>query len=335
MTNQLKRFNAPFLNGFTDEEYQYLAQVTQLQHFQADYTIIEEGTDANRFFMIAHGEVVVSVDGQEVNEMGEGQYFGEIGLVQKCKRTATVITRTPCVMLSVNKGDFDKLFEKIPSVAADFQARLAPQKMTIEHVIYHRIAVSFFSEHLEKEFSAENLNFVLDALDYQASVEGCLGAQEMFDLYIAKEAEQNVNINESSLNTIKQRIIAGDIKADLFDDSVKEVIHLMSTDSLNRFKRSSLFAEFLKTLHLYKSISTSVKKRGFIKNSVLAGTNDLTDSRPRSPSHCRPNGHKQQPRQKVYFSNIEVDTKQAAPSHLKKIDSRESGDSLSTSLKNT
>src|SRR5262249_54148429 len=58
-------------------------------------TIVAEGDPADRFYVIAHGEVSItrrSPDGDEIAlaTLGPGQFFGEVGILADTRRTATV-----------------------------------------------------------------------------------------------------------------------------------------------------------------------------------------------------------------------------------------------------
>jgi CRP-like cAMP-binding protein len=58
--------------------------------FSADETIVEEGESGQTFIVIEDGWVTVTVHGQEVGRLGPGDAFGEMALIDKSARTATV-----------------------------------------------------------------------------------------------------------------------------------------------------------------------------------------------------------------------------------------------------
>ncbi|MDV3219899.1 MFS transporter [Intrasporangium sp.] len=73
--------------------------------------VVREGQDADAFYVIESGSMAVRSRGGEAMErelpsMAEGQYFGEIGLLRRIPRTATVTAREPSTLLKITAEDF-------------------------------------------------------------------------------------------------------------------------------------------------------------------------------------------------------------------------------------
>ncbi|MBA2286842.1 MAG: cyclic nucleotide-binding domain-containing protein [Ktedonobacteraceae bacterium] len=98
-------------------EEQLIAATAQSQNetFPADHIIFRQGDPADKFYIITRGQVdVVRMDkrsGQEtqVARLAEGQYFGEIGLLGRTERTATIKTVTPVECLVLERAVFRSL----------------------------------------------------------------------------------------------------------------------------------------------------------------------------------------------------------------------------------
>jgi CRP-like cAMP-binding protein len=77
------------------------------------------------------GEADVTRGGQKINSMKEGDFFGEIALVTKMPRTATVTATSDVDVLVITERAFDSLLKKTPEigrgVAEALAERIAPE----------------------------------------------------------------------------------------------------------------------------------------------------------------------------------------------------------------
>jgi MFS family permease len=83
-----------------------LAGSVEVVEFPDATDVVREGEAADALWIIAQGEVTVTVDGEFVRTMGPRSYFGEIGLLHGIPRTATVRTTEPCVLWRLSGEDF-------------------------------------------------------------------------------------------------------------------------------------------------------------------------------------------------------------------------------------
>ena len=74
--------------------------------------------------VIVDGEVAVTKDGSEIRTMGEGDFFGEISLLEDRPRTATVTAKTPLRFFVLTRQNFRKLLEKQPDLEEKVTAAL-------------------------------------------------------------------------------------------------------------------------------------------------------------------------------------------------------------------
>jgi len=94
-----------------------LAGLLKFERIPAKKVIFREGSVGDKFYSILKGEVKVAVDGIHLVQRGEGECFGEIALLDETPRTATISTRTDCVLLTLTRDAFDSFM------------KLAPQKL--------------------------------------------------------------------------------------------------------------------------------------------------------------------------------------------------------------
>jgi len=76
--------------------------------------LAEEGEYAYDLFIIKDGTAEVIQDGQTVAELGAGEFFGEMGVLERAQRNATVIAKTPMTLLTLSGWDVKRLQSKSP-----------------------------------------------------------------------------------------------------------------------------------------------------------------------------------------------------------------------------
>jgi CRP/FNR family transcriptional regulator, cyclic AMP receptor protein len=78
--------------------------------------LTKEGGRGREFFVLLEGEADVRRKKRKVKTLGPGDFLGEIALVTKVPRTATVTTSTPVRALVVSEQNFRRLLERSPDV---------------------------------------------------------------------------------------------------------------------------------------------------------------------------------------------------------------------------
>ena len=108
-----------------------VAQIADEIDLPAGKKMATEGDRGREFFVLLDGEAEVTKGGQQINTMKKGDFFGEIALVTKMPRTASVTATTDVRVLVITERDFDNLLRKSPdvgrSVAEALAERVAPQ----------------------------------------------------------------------------------------------------------------------------------------------------------------------------------------------------------------
>ncbi|XP_057691322.1 potassium/sodium hyperpolarization-activated cyclic nucleotide-gated channel 3 isoform X2 [Corythoichthys intestinalis] len=89
--------------------------------FQPADFIIREGTVGRKMYFIQHGRVSVLTRGNKETKLSDGSYFGEICLLTRGRRTASVRADTYCRLYSLSVDSFNEVLEEHPMMRRAFE----------------------------------------------------------------------------------------------------------------------------------------------------------------------------------------------------------------------
>ena len=122
----------PLFSELDDKTVDGLAGEFIERHFDAGTAIATEGLDGLNFFIVASGEAAVSVRGESVGTLGPGASFGEVALVDKSARSATVTAQTPVIAYALPVWSFRPFVEQRPELAWKLLESLAERLRAAE-----------------------------------------------------------------------------------------------------------------------------------------------------------------------------------------------------------
>uniref|UniRef100_A0A8C5QFP4 Hyperpolarization activated cyclic nucleotide gated potassium channel 4 n=1 Tax=Leptobrachium leishanense TaxID=445787 RepID=A0A8C5QFP4_9ANUR len=112
--------------------------------FQPGDFLIREGTVGKKMFFIQHGVVSILSKGSKETKLADGSYFGEICLLTRGRRTASVRADTYCRLYSLSVDHFNEVLEEYPmmrrafeSVALDRLDRIGKKNSILLHKVQH------------------------------------------------------------------------------------------------------------------------------------------------------------------------------------------------------
>ena len=111
----LKR--VPLFSGCSKAELGALALTADELDLREGYVLTREGKPGKEFFVLVEGTVEVTQKGKKVGELGAGDWLGEIALLTKGPRTATVTSTSPVRILVITDRAFRHVVEEMPSIA--------------------------------------------------------------------------------------------------------------------------------------------------------------------------------------------------------------------------
>jgi cAMP-dependent protein kinase regulator len=104
----------PLFEEMGDEELAQIAPFAQEVNVDEGKVLVREGDYSYEFMAIQDGEVEVTRGGEHVNDLGPGDFFGEMGLLEKTLRNATVTAKTPVRLVTLTGWDLRRVERAAP-----------------------------------------------------------------------------------------------------------------------------------------------------------------------------------------------------------------------------
>jgi cAMP-dependent protein kinase regulator len=114
----------PLFADVSDEELSQVATFAQEISVEAGRELVREGDFSYEFMAIEQGEAEVTRHGEHVADLGPGDFFGEMGLLEKTLRNATVTAKTPMQLVTLTGWDLRRIERTIPQAVARVRAVL-------------------------------------------------------------------------------------------------------------------------------------------------------------------------------------------------------------------
>jgi len=104
----------PIFEDVSDEELSQIAPFAQEILVEGGRELVREGDFSYEFMAIEEGEAEVTRGGEHVATLGPGDFFGEMGLLEKTLRNATVTAKTPMRLVTLTGWDLRRIERTVP-----------------------------------------------------------------------------------------------------------------------------------------------------------------------------------------------------------------------------
>ena len=104
----------PLFEKFSEDELRQIAPFAEEVEVPDGKVLVREGDYSYEFMAIEEGTAKVTRDGETVAELGPGDFFGEIGLLEKSLRTATVEATSPMRLITLTGWDMARVEKAMP-----------------------------------------------------------------------------------------------------------------------------------------------------------------------------------------------------------------------------
>ena len=116
--------SVPFFSALSPASRGAVAPYAEQIDVPAGTQLTGEGAPGYLFFVIESGTAKVLQDEREVSELGDGDFFGEIALLETSERTASVIATTPMQLVVLSEPAFKRLVETDAAAARECEAAM-------------------------------------------------------------------------------------------------------------------------------------------------------------------------------------------------------------------
>lgn len=125
-SDQLKALRAVTLfSSMSDRDLKAVLDGCREEVYSDGQAIVREGTPGGPFFLIVEGQAKMLIDGKPRKTLGPGDYFGEIALIDKGPRAATIVASGNVKALAIASWDFLALCEQDFKIAHKVMTGLA------------------------------------------------------------------------------------------------------------------------------------------------------------------------------------------------------------------
>jgi CRP-like cAMP-binding protein len=104
-------------SSLNKKELGLVSRASDLVKVPAGAEIVREGEIGHEFYLVSSGSVAVRRGGRKVAALGPGQCFGEMALLDKGPRTATIVALEPTELIVLGQREFLGVLDQVPAVA--------------------------------------------------------------------------------------------------------------------------------------------------------------------------------------------------------------------------
>lgn len=107
----------PLFRHLTYQELVRVLNITEVRSFESEERVVEEGDEGDELFIVLTGRVRVHSGEAVLTHLGPGQHLGEMALVDKAPRSASVSADEPSKLLVIRRRDFFDIIRKDHAIA--------------------------------------------------------------------------------------------------------------------------------------------------------------------------------------------------------------------------
>jgi CRP/FNR family cyclic AMP-dependent transcriptional regulator len=206
----------PIFTQLSEAELDLLRSQAAEKHYPKNAVVLTEGEMGDSLYLIQSGKVKVFIGDQEGREMilkilGPGDFFGEMSMIDKQPRSASITTTESSVFLVLTHNAFEKCIEKIPRIASMVMRVLSQRVREADRKIgtlammdvYGRVASTL----LELAVNDNGKMIVSEKLSQQDLANMVGASREMVNRILKDLAERGfISVESKSITIINQEL---------------------------------------------------------------------------------------------------------------------------------
>jgi CRP/FNR family cyclic AMP-dependent transcriptional regulator len=112
-------------SSLNKKELTLIARASDVIQVPAGTEVVTEGQLGHEFYLLLSGTASVRRNGRKMAALGPGQYFGEMALLDRGPRSATVVTDGPAELLVIGQREFLAVLDQVPPLAHKLLVNMA------------------------------------------------------------------------------------------------------------------------------------------------------------------------------------------------------------------
>lgn len=126
----------PLFSACSSKELQLIAKASDELTIADGRNLVTQDESSREAFVIIDGKAVVKRNNRKVAELGPGAIIGELGLLDRGPRTATVVADGPVDVLVIGPREFAALLDDVPSITHKLLKSLASRVRDLDAKTY-------------------------------------------------------------------------------------------------------------------------------------------------------------------------------------------------------
>lgn len=123
-------------SALSRKELQRVARASDEVTVKEGHELTRQGDVGREMFVLVEGSATVKRNGRKIGTVGPGNAVGELSLLDKGPRTATVTADSQCKVLVLGAREFAGVLDEVPGVAHKVLASLASRIRDLDTKIY-------------------------------------------------------------------------------------------------------------------------------------------------------------------------------------------------------